>query len=176
MTNATHLIAGKASARVRLMHDSAGASVKEAIPGMAVTVSGWKELPEAGDEVLSGTEDEVKKALRNRLRQAEISTMLKDVEAINSQRARERITSEQDDNAPEEPASSGPKELRVIVKADVSGSAEALVGAIDGLGNHQAVVKVISTGVGDVTEADLMLAKVSNGESLLHFGHFMFFC
>lgn len=165
MTNSMHLIAGKTSARVRTMHDSAGKIVLKALPGTAVTVSGWKDLPDAGDEVLSGTEEEVKKALHNRLRQAEISSMLKDVEVINSQRAQERSSaeSERESNDTLVQSASGPKELRVIVKADVSGSAEALMGAIDGLGNHQAQVKVIHTGVGDVNDSDLMLAKVSQG-------------
>ena len=54
-----HLICGKASAKIRILTDSNGKSVKAAYPGMAVIVSGWKELPNAGDEVLSGTEAEL---------------------------------------------------------------------------------------------------------------------
>ena len=47
------------------MDDSAGAPVKEVYPRMAVTVSGWKELPNAGDDVLTGSDADAKKALAN---------------------------------------------------------------------------------------------------------------
>ena len=57
----------------------------------------------------------------------------------------------------------GPKELRVIVKGDVSGSVEAVAGAIQGIGNHVAQVKVVASGVGEVTESDVMRAKAAEG-------------
>ncbi len=72
------------------MSDSTGKVVKAAYPGMAVIVSGWKTIPNAGDEVLQGSESDVKKALANRVRQAEIEASLKDVEAINKARREER--------------------------------------------------------------------------------------
>ncbi len=50
-----------------------------------------------------------------------------------------------------------------MVKADVSGSAEAVEGALQGIGNHQAKVKIIHTGVGDVTESDIDLAETAEG-------------
>ena len=57
---------------------------------MAVTVSGWKELPNAGDEVLTGTESDIKKALANRARKAEMESALAHLQAINEQRRVER--------------------------------------------------------------------------------------
>ena len=60
----------------------------------------------------------------------------------------------------------GPKELRLVVKADVSGSAEAVVGALR-MGNQHAVTKVISSGVGDVSESDVTLAKTAGGKYFL---------
>jgi translation initiation factor IF-2 len=148
------------------MTDSTSATVKTALPGMAVTVSGWKTLPKAGDEVLQGTEAEIKKAIANRLRKAEIESSLADVEAINSSRRqeRERRTLEPEDDKsllPEE--NTGPKELRLIIKADVSGSAEAVVGALQGIGNKEAVTRIISFGVGDISESDVMMAKAVGG-------------
>jgi translation initiation factor IF-2 len=152
-----------------MMTDSTSATVKTALPGMAVTVSGWKSLPKAGDEVLQGTEAEIKKAIANRLRKAEIESSLADVEAINSSRRQERVrrTLEleygEDDKSllPEE--NTGPKELRLIIKADVSGSAEAAVGALQGIGNKEAVTRIISSGVGDISESDVMMAKAVGG-------------
>ena len=59
----------------------------------------------------------------------------------------------------------GKRELKIVVKGDVSGSVEALVGALEGIGNHLAGVRIVSTGVGDVTESDIMMAKSVDGSS-----------
>jgi len=169
----SYLISGVSHAKVRVMSDSTGGTVKTALPGTAVTVSGWKTLPKAGDEVLQGTEAEIKKAITNRLRKAEIESSLADVEAINSTRRQERdrrileLEHGEDDNnlLPED---TGPKELRLIIKADVSGSAEALVGALQGIGNKEAVTRTISSGVGDISESDVMMAKAVGGRVSFH--------
>ena len=149
------------------MSDSAGAVVKVAYPGMAITVSGWKGLPNAGDEVLQGTEAQVKKAVANRHRKAELEATLADAEVINSNRRQERQdelalgdtttkeTSQETDKLP--------KELRLIIKADVSGSAEALEGALQGMGNKEACTRIVATGVGNITESDVMRAKAVGG-------------
>ncbi|KAH9484142.1 Translation initiation factor IF-2, mitochondrial [Psilocybe cubensis] len=167
------VISGLSQGKVRLMMDSNGKSVKVAIPGMAVTVSGWKTLPKAGDEILEGSEADIKKALANRVTMAEKEALHEDVEAINSSRKLDRdaraaaAAAEAEsrhlarDNALTEPET-GPKELKLIIKADVSGSSEALEGALDSIGNSIAISKVMSTGVGDITESDVMMAKVAN--------------
>lgn len=149
------------------MNDSSGADVQFAYPGMAVTVSGWKTLPNAGDEVLQGTEAEIKKAIANRQRRAEAEATLSDVEAINMSRRQEREQRELGDAPVIKVADTGPKELRLIVKADVSGSAEAVVGALEGIGNNQVITKIISSGVGNVSESDIMMAKAVGGKSQL---------
>ncbi|KAH9901628.1 hypothetical protein C8Q73DRAFT_252680 [Cubamyces lactineus] len=161
-----HLICGMASAKVRLLSDSNGKAVKVAYPGMAVTVSGWKELPNAGDEVLTGPEADIKKALANRIRKAEMEASLVDLEAINEQRRseRERREAEEDEDSSEAAETpTGPKELRLIIKGDVSGTVEAVKGAVEGIGNDLARVKIVSTGVGDVTESDVLRAKTAEG-------------
>jgi translation initiation factor IF-2 len=166
LTSGDHVIGGTAYAKVRAMHDSSGATVKVARPGMPVIVSGWKELPKAGDEVLHGTESDIRKAISNRLRKAEVEAELVDVEAINAQRRRDREIREAEATAEGKGAgtvASGPKELRVVIKGDVSGSVEAVTGAIQGIGNHEAVLKVVSTGVGDVSEGDVMMAQAAGG-------------
>ena len=150
------------------MTDSTGSPVKVAVPGMAVTVSGWKELPGAGDEVLEGSEQDVKKAVANRLRKAEEQDMIIDIDAINTQRRLEREQRELEEG--DQPASevthetAKPQELRLIIKGDVSGSVEALVSAVQCIGNESARAKVVSTGVGEITESDIHLAKTSGSE------------
>ncbi|KAJ4467438.1 initiation factor 2 [Lentinula edodes] len=165
----SHIISGLSYARVRVMNDSTGKPVQVATPGMAVTVSGWKSLPTAGDDVLQGSETNIKKAIANRERKAETDSSLADVEAINQTRRQEREKRElelqlgKDAAAVEEQIEDGPKELRLIIKADVSGSAEAVVGALQGIGNDVATTKVISSGVGDITDTDVTLAQTAGG-------------
>lgn len=162
----SHIISGLTSAKTRMMSDSNGTVVKEAFPGMAVTVSGWKSLPKAGDMVLEANEADIKKALVNRERKQERADLQADVDAINNARRLERDAkaAEEEGRTVELEEDTGPKQLRLLVKADVSGSSEAIEGAISGIGNAQAVSQVISSGVGDVTESDIMLAKVANGK------------
>ena len=134
---------------------------------MAVTVSGWKELPNAGDEVLTGTESDIKKALANRARKAEMESALADLQAINEQRRTEREkreAEEEQDKPKTDSQPEGPKELRLVIKGDVSGSVEAVVNALEVIGNDVARTKIIATGVGDVTESDVMRAKAAEGE------------
>ncbi|KAI1794532.1 initiation factor 2 [Ganoderma leucocontextum] len=161
-----HLICGTTSAKVRLLSDPNGKAVKVAYPGMAVTVSGWKELPNAGDEVLTGLESDIKKALANRARKAEMVSTLADLEAINEHRRTEREKREAEEEAPEDKTAvqpEGPKELRLVIKGDVSGSVEAVVNALEVIGNDVARTKIIATGVGDVNESDVMRAKAAEG-------------
>ena len=163
-----HLVAGTTHAKVRVMTDSTGSPVKVAVPSMAVTISGWKELPGAGDEVLEGPEQDVKKAVANRLRKAEEQAMMVDIDAINTHRRLEREHRERDEA--DQPASEMThetaklRELRLIIKGDVSGSVEALASAVQCIGNENARAKVVSTGVGEITESDIHLAKTSGSE------------
>ena len=164
----TNVLSGLSHAKVRRMNDSNGKVVKEAIPGMAVTVSGWKILPKAGDIVLDGSENDIKKAISNRARRQELEALHQDVDAINSRRQEHRdLRSSGEDEAPIAPVSSGPLELKLIIKADVSGSAEAVRDALHGIGNAIARAQVISTGVGAISESDVMMAKAANGRYTL---------
>jgi len=154
------------------MLDSSDKAVKVAHPGMAVTVTGWKSLPDAGDEVLQGSEADVKKAIANRERKADLEATMEDLEAINQQRRLERDRREAGaaEETLGEPADhqteQGPKELRLVVKGDVSGSVEAVVDALQCIGNKEACVKIISSGVGDVTESDVSRAQAAQGKHL----------
>jgi translation initiation factor IF-2 len=164
------IICGTSHGKVRVMLDSQGRTVKAAHPGMAVTVTGWKTLPNAGDEVLQGTESDVKKAVANRIRKAELESTLGDVEAINEQRKAVRERKEEEQTSDETSQSGrheeadGPKELRLVVKGDVSGSVEAVVEALQVIGNKEACVKIVASGVGDMTESDVLRAQAAKGE------------
>ncbi len=171
------------------MTDDKGAIVTTATPGMPVIVTGWKDVPVAGDEMLEAVkgEDEAKRAVANRKRDAERKALMHDVEKINEKRRLERERLEKEKLAAEAVAAEGGdpvaaqlaatraaeahelatafKELRLVIKADVSGTVEAVVGSLEGIGNKEAGVKIIHTGVGDVQEADVALAEASEGRS-----------
>lgn len=182
MTTGSHLIAGQVQSRVRTLTDSSGKLVKSVLPGMAVSVSGWKDLPNAGDEVIQATEDEIKRAIVNRKRNHDLANLVEDVEAINEKRRMERERREEEletakaalekgQALPSKPlmrpevnsSEDGPCLLKLIIKADVSGSAEAVAGALEGIGNDKAKTKIIQYSVGNVTEGDIVMAKATGG-------------
>jgi translation initiation factor IF-2 len=147
----SYAITGTTWARVWQITDSSGASVRNATPRFPITLSGWKDLPQAGDEVLEGKEDEVKNAVYNRKRNIPLRVLQEDVAQINEKHMetkealREPVMSESRVPASSEaslatdvvtdspPVENNVKELRLIVKGDVNGSVEAVVGAIEGI-------------------------------------------
>lgn len=176
------------------MQDSQSRAIKSATPGTPVSITGWKDLPSAGDQLLEAKdEDSAKKAVTNRIREIERKKMMADVEIINTKRREERLRAEKEtadqeailaaggtltqvhaaeklaaQAAAAAEAKDGFKELRLVIKADVSGTVEAVVGSLEGIGNKEAGVKIIHTGVGEVSESDVHLAEASDGTSQLH--------
>lgn len=150
---------------MRLLTSPSGASVKAVGPGSAAVVTGWKQVPNAGDEVLSGSESDIKRAITNRIRKAELEATLKDLDSINETRRTEREARENEgqDGESSKPTEEVKKELKLLIKGDVSGTVEAVAGSLQGIGNHLTGVKIISTGVGPVTESDVHRAKASEG-------------
>lgn len=118
-----------------------------------------------------------KKAIVNRKRRQDQENVLEDAEALNIQRKKERELEEKKATLgaflperevtrllkSEENQQDGPKVLRLVIKCDVSGSVEAVVGALEGIGSKSATVKIVHSGVGDVVESDVMLAKAIQG-------------
>ncbi|KAG8217390.1 hypothetical protein J3R82DRAFT_5489 [Butyriboletus roseoflavus] len=173
------LLAGTSPCSTRRLLSPSLQPITSAVPGTPVLVTGWKSLPAAGEEVLAGSDADIKKACANRERKRDLESALGDVEAINAARQadkereekeresayrakrgnRAQTTVAEDSSVQEEVKR---KCLRMIVKGDVSGSVEALVGAVKDIGNHLAGVKVVSTGVGDVSESDIMMAKAAD--------------
>ncbi|GAA5896379.1 hypothetical protein JCM6882_000999 [Rhodosporidiobolus microsporus] len=179
------LVAGTTWARVRTLLPPSGRAIPAAYPGQPVEVTGWKDLPSAGDLVLEApSEDDAKRAVANRLRRVEDEKMWSDVEVINEKQRRDaeilQLRREEEEKARakglkgnavvyagnaaveglEDGAGAGDvKELLLIVKADVSGTVEAVVGALEGIGNKEAKVKILSSAVGEVTQADVEMAK-----------------
>ncbi|EEP77128.1 hypothetical protein UREG_01977 [Uncinocarpus reesii 1704] len=146
-------VAGTAWSRIRTLKNEAGVEVEEAPPGIAVEVDGWRHQPLAGSEVLQApTEQIAKEVVALREGKEESKQLSSDIEAINElrQQRRQRALAaelaerygepvdEQADNAT--PSSNG---IPFIVKADVSGSAEAIVNSMTAVGNNEVYAKVL---------------------------------
>ncbi|MGZ9033238.1 MAG: translation initiation factor IF-2, partial [Rhodospirillales bacterium] len=142
-------VAGAEWGRVRGLYDANGVSLNEAGPSVPVEVLGLNATPAAGDEVSVVENDararEVSEFRQRRLREARTTTNRGTVEQIFS-----RI------------ADGEQKTLPVLVKADVHGSTEAIVGALQKLGTDAVGVQVIHSGVGGINESDVALARASN--------------
>jgi translation initiation factor IF-2 len=140
------VVAGETYGRVRAMVDARGGRVEEATPSMPVEVLGLMDVPVAGD-LLEAVRDErmaraVAEERRERRRAAEQATVRPSiVESV--------------------PVGEGPRELRLIVKADAHGSMEALAAAVPRLSVPEVSLTVLHAGVGNVTESDIMLASAS---------------
>ncbi|RIA84033.1 hypothetical protein C1645_785046 [Glomus cerebriforme] len=187
------IVAGTTWCKVRMMTDEKSQIVKNALPGTPVKITGWKELPIAGDEVIQATDEELAKiVVANRELKRSRDQQLKDLEVINEKRRQRKQELETQranfrsfkkevwmfhqgllkeypiakQNINEEKPSSDTnireiKELNVVVKADVSGTSEAVVDALHGLGNKEVRVNVVDSGVGDITESDIHMANIA---------------
>jgi translation initiation factor IF-2 len=143
------LVAGTADGKIRAMFDENGNSIDEAEPARPVQVVGLTEVPEAGDE----------------FRVVEAERLARDVAQRRSARERRKELADRRPSTLEEFTSAvqaGDKAvLNVIIKADVSGSAEALEDALLKLELDEVQVRVLSKGVGAISQGDVRLAEAS---------------
>src|SRR5688500_8200512 len=141
------VVAGGAWGRVRAMTDDRGKQLREGGPATPVEVLGLSEMPSAGDSFYVVTEAK---------RAQEIAESRRGAKGPAPSTARSLDQVYQMMQAGET------QELKLVVKADVQGSIEALVKALTDLGTDKVKVNVIHTGVGGITENDVMLASASN--------------
>jgi translation initiation factor IF-2 len=143
------VVVGSYSGRVRALIDPSGKKVKHAGPSDAVEIQGLSGVPAAGD-VLVAVSDERKAR--------QIATMRLEREKAKGKTAT-RITLE---GLQKQIQTGEVKELRLILKADVQGSVEALAESLERLSTDEVKLKVIHSSVGMITESDVMLASASN--------------
>ena len=144
------IIAGEEYGRVRNMFDETGASIEEAGPSTPVVVLGLSKTPSAGDDFL---------AVKNERKAREVAefrqSKARDVKLAQQQASKlEDVFSQMEEGL----ASS----VSLIIKSDVHGSAEALRDSLTKLSSDEVRVKVLSSGVGGITETDANLAAASN--------------
>jgi len=145
-----NFICGKFSGRVRALFDERGNQVKEVGPSMPVQILGFEGVPAAGDSFTVVTD-----AVEAR----DIAQKRQRLEREAQNRRSQKGTSLEDfSRALKEGQVS---ELRIIIKADQGGPAEALADALAQLGTSEVRVDVVHRGVGAITESDVLLAKAS---------------
>ncbi|MFL1875765.1 translation initiation factor IF-2, partial [Hansschlegelia beijingensis] len=150
------IVAGSEWGRVRALVDDKGGNVAEAGPSTPVEILGFNGAPEAGDR-LAVVENEA------RAREiAEYRTRQKREKA--AARATVRVSGLEEMMSQIKVA--GRKELPLVIKGDVQGSVEAIVQALEKIGNDEVGVRVLLSGVGGVTESDVILASASNAAVL----------
>ncbi len=143
------IIAGTSVGRVRVMTNDKGRTVKSAGPSMPVEITGLSEAPVPGDEFDVVSDERMARELVEQRRQAE-----KDAQA----KLQQKVTL---DNLFARMQEGEMKELPLIVKADVQGSAEAVKASLEKLSNEEVRVRVIHTGVGAINESDILLASTA---------------
>lgn len=190
------IVAGRVHAKVRSLRNEAGVEVDEAPPGTAVEVLGWKEPPEAGDQVLQAPDESKAKAAvryRQELKErGEVIGQMAQQEQDRRERERERerekalaeaaggprnrrhndrhaAATPAEDVDPETPADTT-KYLTFIVKGDVHGSVEAVTAALLEQGNNEIRAKVLISAPGQITESEIEHAAVS-GSTIINFNN-----
>ncbi len=144
-------ICGQVFGKVRAMINDRGEQVREAGPSMPIEVLGLDGMPDAGDELQVVTD----------------TTKAKQIVLYREEKSREearaknkRITLEQ---FQKQMAAGETKELPIILKADVAGSAEVLTDTLQALSTEKVRINVLRSGVGAINEGDVLLASASNG-------------
>ncbi len=143
------VIAGTAVGRVRVMTNDKGRTVKSAGPSIPVEITGLADVPSAGDAFDAVTDERMARELVEERRQAQ-----KDAAA----KAMQKVTL---DNLFAKMQEGEMKELPLIVKADVQGSAEAVKASLEKISNEEVRVRVIHAAVGAVNESDILLASTA---------------
>ena len=146
LTRGDSFVAGLTWGKVRAMFDDRGNQVKEATPGTPVEILGFQDVPQAGDRfVVMKSEREARQLSEQRKQKHE--------EELLAKKAKLRLENLE-----------GAKEVNIILKADVQGSLEAIIKTLEELSDkfEDVSINIVHTGLGAITEGDVMLASASN--------------
>ncbi len=144
-----NIVAGMASGRVRAMVNDRGERVQSAGPSTPVEVSGFSEVPSAGDEMFAVADDHLSRLVaqerRDKLKASRASSAKVSLDNLFAGIAEGKV-----------------QNLNIIIKADVQGSVEAVKQALEKLSNDEVKVRVLHSAVGAVTQDDVNLASAFN--------------
>ena len=145
-----NFVVGNVYGKIRAMFDDRGGQLEEAPPSTPVEILGIEGLPQAGDQFVAVAD-------RDKAR---------GISEYREQKAREAALAKSSrvslEGLAEQMKTAGIKELNIILKADVGGSVEVLTDLLSKLSNDKVRLKVLHSGVGAITETDVLLASASN--------------
>ena len=145
-----NFVVGNVYGKVRAMLDDRGAQIAEAPPSTPVEILGMEGLPQAGDQFLVVADRDKARGISDYREQKAREAALAKSSRVSLEGLAEQIKA------------AGTKELNIILKADVGGSVEVLSDLLTKLSNDKVRLKVLRSGVGAITESDVLLASASN--------------
>ncbi|MEM6745785.1 MAG: translation initiation factor IF-2 [Pseudomonadota bacterium] len=143
------LVVGSEWGKVRAMNNDQGKQVKEALPSQPVEVLGLNGVPEPGDQFV---------VVENEARAREVAEYRQRIKREKANASKSGTSLEQ---MMAQLQDAEIKDLPVVIKGDVQGSVEAIVGALEKMSNDEVRVRVLHTGVGAISESDVILAEAS---------------
>ena len=143
------VVAGTTSGKIRVMTNFKGEIIRKALPATPVEILGLSDVPMAGDSFNAVKDDKVAREIA----ESRQEKMREDVLAKNASTTLEKLFSQIQEGET--------KELNLIIKGDVQGSVGAIISSLEKLDTEDVRVNVIHSGVGTVTESDVMLAETS---------------
>ena len=143
------MLAGSCFGRVRALVDETGKQIKKAGPSIPVEVLGLDGVPDSGEQFAVVTDDKKAREMADFRQQRDREQKIKRQQASKLENLFANMGSDQS------------HEVKIVLKTDVRGSLEALIGALGDLGNEEVKVNVVSSGVGAINESDVNLAITS---------------
>lgn len=140
------IVAGTCSGKIRLMTNFKGDTIRKAGPATAVEILGLNDVPEAGDQFNAVKEDKLAREIAENRKEK----LREEILARNASTTLEQLFSQIQEGQV--------KDLNLIIKGDVQGSIGAIVTSLEKLNNENVRVNIVHTGVGTITESDVMLA------------------
>ena len=144
------IVSGVCSGRIRAMQDDKGKDIKKAGPSVPVVILGLNDVPNAGDTLYAVSDDKTAKAIADKNQELSREIRLTQTNKISLDNLFDKINEE------------NVKELNIVVKADVKGSAEALVQSLMKLSTNEVKISIVHSAVGGINESDITLASASN--------------
>jgi translation initiation factor IF-2 len=167
------IVAGKVWGKVRVLRNEAGVEITEAPPGTPVEILGWRELPDAGDQVLQAPDEgKAKDAAHYRIENSEREKAVAEMTRVEQEkRERERAAeADGDEDSPATDPETGPKIINFVVKGDVHGSVEAVCASVEEIGSNEVRPRILRSAPGQITESDVEHAATS-GSIIINFNN-----
>jgi translation initiation factor IF-2 len=150
LKNQDSFIVGNTFGKIRAMFDDRGRAIEEAGPSTPVEILGLESMPDAGDTFLVVSDRDKAKSIAQYRKMKEREAQLAKSSRVSLEGLAEQIKQ------------AGVKELPLILKGDVQGSVEVLADSLQKMSTEKVRIKVIRSGVGAITESDVLLASASN--------------